>query len=239
MALNLIPSINKSVVGVNITPRSVTFSWIKPTTDGPAPYDVKAFKQLLFETRPKASLRIFNQTRLQILISTFLETNKLSNACVIFALSGEGMIEKQVMLSKPAADLDTIEKAEFREPGFADTASNHMQWHYYCLQDTKKHHEAPWYCCGISRALLFQYQLLAIRCKLNLIQVTTPTMALLQAHRYLKKLRDTNPNTTEKVTIMSNLNVKKRARVTTERAHGSLAEGFGLFLLGREQYATH
>ncbi|MBN1549339.1 hypothetical protein JW872_01625 [Candidatus Babeliales bacterium] len=236
--LNFIPRVTKDIVGVNITPRTITLSWIAPSKQGPAPYDIKALKQLLIETRPEATLRIFNPTRLDTLITTFLEKHNLKNACIIFALSGKGVIEKQAMMKKPVADLEAFEQKLFNEPGFADTHSNQMVWNYYCLQDTKEHHEAPWYFCGMSQELLFQYQLLAIRCKLNLIHITTSTMALLQAHLHLKELRKGNPEA-QKITILGNLNMNGHKRTTTQHDHAALAEGFGLYLLGKQTYEMH
>src|SRR5579859_6455735 len=173
--LGVIPYTTQSIVGINITPRTLTCSWVKAPDNKHDPYELKAYKHLLFEVHQKASLTIHNPTRLSSLISTFLEVHDLRDAFIVIALSGDGLVEKQVMLPKPTVSLQQFE------------GNNSMIWNYYCLQDQTEINQAPWYTCGLKQELLFQYQLLAIKARLNVIQITTPTMALLKAYKFLKQ----------------------------------------------------
>ena len=219
----VIPSLSSSIVGINITPRTLTCSWIGPTPQQEAPYELKAYKHILFDMYPKTSLVIFNPTRLRSLISTFLTLHNLSNAYVVFSLSGQEMIEKQRMLVQPAAELQSLEEA-----------TTPLLWHYYCLQENTVD-AAPWYCCALSQELLFQYQLFAISSRLNLVQITTPTMALLQAYKFLKRQKQTS----NKTNITELINLNGHIRVRSPHEHAAIVESFGLFLLGTQLHEEH
>jgi hypothetical protein len=218
----IIPPLTSDIVGINITPRTLTCSWIKATPKKETPYELKAYKHLLFDIYQKTSLVLFNPTRLRSLISTFLKLHNLSNAYIVFSLSGKEMIEKQRMLLQPAAELKSLEN------------DSNLLWHYYCLQENTQK-AAPWYCCAFSHELLFQYQLFAIHCRLNLIQITTPTMALLQAYSFLKDQK-TKTNMTN-ITELINLN--GHIRVRSPQEHAAIVESFGLFLLGQQLHEEH
>lgn len=211
-----IPTISNSIVGINITPRTLTCSWIESTKKKETPYELKAYKHILFDIYPKTSLILFNPTRLRSLISTFLMLHKLSDAYIVFSLSGKELIEKQLMLIQPAAELRSLEE------------SNNLMWHYYCLQENTTH-AAPWYCCALSHELLFQYQLFAIQCRLNVVHITTPTMALLSAYTFLKKQKQTS----HKTNITELINLNGHVQVRSPQEHAMVVESFGLFLLGQ------
>lgn len=220
--MQVIPSISSSIVGINITPRTLTCSWIEPTENQEMPYALKAYKHILFDIYPKKSLTIFNPTRLRSLINTFLTLHNLSNAYVVFSLSGQEIIEKQLMLIQPTAELQSLEE------------TTPFLWHYYCLQENTTD-AAPWYCCALSHELLFQYQLFAIWCRLNLIQITTPTMALLQAYKFLKHQKQIS----NKTNITELINLNGHIRVRSPHEHAAIVESFGLFLLGTQLHEEH
>ncbi len=215
--IQIIPSISNSIVGINITPRTITCSWIEPTKKKETAYELKAYKHILFDIYPKTSLIIFNPTRLRSLINTFLTLHNLSNSYIVISLSGKELIEKQLMLVQPTAELKKIEE------------SNNLLWHYYCLQE-KTTDAAPWYCCALSQEILFQYQLFAIQARLNLLQITTPTMALLRAYKFLKYQKES----TNKTNITEFINLNGHIRVRSPQEHAAIVESFGLFLLGQQ-----
>ncbi len=222
--LGLIPAIDESIIGINITPRTITCSWIAPTPYASLPFALKAYKHLLFEAHEKNDLTLFNPTRMQSLINTFLELHDVHDASIVIALSGEGLIEKQIMLARASADLKPVEE----QPDL-------LSWHYYCLQDNPSVPKNPWYCCGISRPVLLQYQLLAIQAELNLMQITTPTMALLKAYRYIKQNGTTAPDSDQpKTNILDFINLNGHLKIRSPHDHAAVVESFGLYLLGSE-----
>ncbi len=222
--LNLIPTVDETIIGINITPRTITCSWIEPTPYATLPYELKAYKHLLFEANEKKDLTLFNPTKMQSLIDTFLELNDVHDASIVMALSGEGLVEKQIMLARASADLQSVEE----KPELTS-------WHYYCLQDNPSVPKNPWYCCGISRAILLQYQLLAIQAELNVTQITTPTMALLKAYRYIKNQSGAaTPEAQPKTNILDFINLNGHVKIRSPHDHAAVVESFGLFLLGSE-----
>jgi hypothetical protein len=223
---SIFPKQTDSIVGINITPRTMILSWISRANNQSLPFILNGYKHIFYDIHPKNSLVVFNPTRLKNLIQTFISLHELQDACFVFALSGEELIEKQVMLSKPAAELNKLE-----EP-------NTYAWHYYCLQNQAPGMQAPWYCCGLSRALLLQYQLLAIRCNINLIQITTPTMALFKAYTFLKK-QGADQIKNNRTNIVDFLNLNGLMRIRSPQEHASVVESFGLFLLGKAFYGEH
>lgn len=220
--LGIIPTVADSIVGINITPRTITCSWIKATPDQSTPYTLQAYKHLLFELHEKNSLTLFNPTRVRSLILNFMQLYDLEDATVVIALSGQGITEKQLMLTQPTAPVKEIEKDEL------------TAWHYYQLQEAPNMPKSPWYCCGISRALLLQYQLLAIQIALNLVQVTTPTMALLKAYRFIKHHQPSENGKTQ-ANILDLVNLNGQMRIRSPHEHAGVVESFGLYLLGAEQ----
>lgn len=215
-----IPAIADSIVGVTITPRTLTCSWIQPSPDTSLPYTLKAYKHMLHEPHEKNSLVLYNPTRVRSHIVTFLQLHELEDSLVVFALAGNGMTEKQLMLAQPAAQLKTIEQDE-------QTA-----WQYFRLQDNPNLPQSPWYCCGITRSILFQYQLLAIQTEANVVQITTPTMALIKAYRHIKGSTHEVGKPGNHILEYVNLNGQLRLRSSNE--HAAVVESFGLFLLGNE-----
>ncbi len=219
--LGIIPRITSSIVGINITARTITCSWIEKTQDQAAPYELKAYKHILLEVHPKTSLTIHNPTRLRSVINTFLELHDLKDACIVASLAGDGLTEKQIMLNRPTAELKSVE------------GTDPLLWHYYCLQEDNVGPQAPWYTCGMKRELLFQYQLLAMTAKINLIQITTPTMALLKAYKFLKG------DNQRKTNIVDCLNLNGHIRIRSPHDHAAIVESFGLFLLGKQINEEH
>lgn len=223
--MRIIPSVAHSIVGINITPRTITCSWIVETPDKSLPYVLKAYKHVLFEVHEKDTLTIYNPTRLRSLIMAFLQLYDLEDSLIVMALSGQGIVEKQIMLTQPTAYVQDVEKNEL------------MDWHYFQLQENPNLPMSPWYCCGIMRTLLLQYQLLAIQVALNLVQVTTPTMALLKAYRFIKRHQPEEQGS-PKTNILDFVNLNGQLRVRSANEHAAVVESFGLFLLGAEQRAT-
>lgn len=213
-----VPSVSRTIVGIHIAPRTLTCSWIHPTK-GNTPYELKAYKHMLVDVHPKDSLVLYNPTKIKTLITTFLDKYKLHDALVVLSLSGQGVNEKQVMLNKPTAKILHFETTE------------RTLWHYYCLQENAPGPQSPWYCCGISLELLFQYQLLAIACNINLVQITTPTMALLRAYLFLKKEQ-------ERTTLSDYVNMTQ-LRIRSAHDHAAAVESFGLYLLGKQLYEEY
>jgi hypothetical protein len=220
--LGVIPRISSSIVGINITARTITCSWIEKVRNQAAPYELKAYKHILLEVHPKTTLTIYNPTRLRSIINTFLDLHNLKDACIVAALSGDGITEKQIMLNKPTAALSAIE------------GTDPLSWHYYCLQEDSVGPQAPWYTCGMKREILFQYQLLAMSAGINLIQITTPTMALLKAYKFLK-----GDNNQRKTNIVDCLNLNGHIRIRSPHDHAAIVESFGLFLLGKQINEEH
>jgi hypothetical protein len=220
--LGIIPTVADSIVGINITPRTITCSWISSTPEQSTPYTLQAYKHLLFELHEKNSLTLFNPTRVRSLILNFMQLYDLEDAAVVIALSGQGVTEKQLMLTQPTAPVNEIEKDEL------------TAWHYYQLQEAPNMPKSPWYCCGISRALLLQYQLLSIQIALNLVQVTTPTMALLKAYRFIKHHQQPE-NGKPQANILDLVNLNGQMRIRSPHEHAGVVESFGLYLLGTEQ----
>ena len=221
--LGIVPYTSRDIVGINITPRTLTCSWVQAPGKKHEPYELKAYKHLLFEVHQKASLAIYNPTRLSSLISTFLEVHDLRDAFIVIALSGDGLVEKQIMLPKPAVNLNSIE------------GKDALVWNYYCLQEQTGTNQAPWYTCGLKQELLFQYQLLAIKARLNVIQITTPTMALLKAYKFLKQGKAAY----NKAHITDHVNLNGHIRIRSPHDHAAVVESFGLYLLGEHMYAKH
>ena len=212
------------IVGVTITPRTLTCSWIEPTPKKSLPYELRAYKHVLYEVHEKESLILYNPTRVKTLIRSFLQLHDLEDALVIVALSGGGVTEKQVILQHPTMHTNVVEQ---------DDQSN---WHYYRLQENPNLPQSPWYCCGIKRSVLFQYQLLAIQLAANIVQMTTPTMALLKAYRHIKGGQVAEVGK-PKANILDFVNLNGQLRVRSSNEHAAVVESFGLFLLGLEQAA--
>ena len=59
--IDILPRTSKNIVGLNITPRTITCSWISHTPDDQTPYELKAYKHMLIEVHPKTSSCRLNQ----------------------------------------------------------------------------------------------------------------------------------------------------------------------------------
>lgn len=119
---------------------------------------------------------LFNPTKIQGHITTFLKEHALSHAFISLAVSGPSIKEEIIAhcTAKPTE----------QELGINPSHNEVIDYTYLYPTDTGSF---TFYVCSIERGLLLQYQLLAMASSLNLVAVTTENMALLNAYKYLEQ----------------------------------------------------
>lgn len=117
---------------------------------------------------------VYNPTRVRMLITHFLAQHKKHNAYVSFCLSGPHIAQYYV----------TLPTAHPKSTDFGIAQSNAFEWGYRFMYHNDEG-LAVFYVYKIPRALLLQYQLIAIAAHLNLIAITTDHMALYATYKTL------------------------------------------------------
>jgi hypothetical protein len=153
-----------AMVVVSCKPQGVGMACIQ-TTGTKIPYYMQSFAYFPCNDMELEQEIIFNPTRVAKYIQTFMHTVSMPDTEVRISLEGPAVFE-------------SIGHKEPYEDDHARTLLDTMVWDYVLLGN-KETHESSHYTCGITRELLFQYKLLALRCHLNVTCITTCFMALL------------------------------------------------------------
>ena len=165
--------LDNNIVTMTFHPQHLCLSWITHKK-GRAPLALQAYKRFPLHNLELERLTIFNPTQLKKMITSFLSTHKLNNAFVIFGLSGPGIKEKMVTVSHASPTPDD----------FALPISKDLLWDFQYLYP-KDNSQFVFYVYGIPQHILFQYQLLAIAAKLNVIKITPARVGLFNAYQFL------------------------------------------------------
>ncbi len=167
-----LPQLNKNIVTITFHPQYLCCSWIIPSNKY-AKLTLRAYERFPLQNLELEQLTIFNPTHIKKTITSFLQKHHLSNTCIVFGLSGPGLKEKMLTLSKASPTPD-----DFTLPITKD-----LLWDFRYLYP-KENGTSIFYVYGIPQHLLFQYQLLAIAAQLNVIKITPIRMALFHAYKF-------------------------------------------------------
>ena len=167
-----LPKKESNLVTISCSPTTIACAWITPVKEK-APYALKAYRRIPIERLELAQGYVHNPTQIDTYIASFLAKHNLQNACIALALRGPTIYE--TIATTPSTVHDPSDS-------LVPKKQQHI-WSYRYLysQDTA---QATFYICSISQALLFQYKLCALRQKLNLIGITTTSMAYLHAYTH-------------------------------------------------------
>lgn len=167
---------NKSVndiVALAFKPQCLAFAHIRKTHTQ-VPYTMLRYKQTAFNNLELEKQIIFNPTHIGKYISTLLCEYGLGNADIRMSLEGPTIFETLSATAEPGADE-------------LDMQLKNLVWEDIVIPLDST--ASIRYVCGISRELLFQYKLLAIKHALNITCITTSNAALLN---FIEKLPDIN-----------------------------------------------
>ena len=172
------PPFNKRCIIIHFSPHHITCSWFEQDNNKAT---LKAYKSFPLEHLELERLVIFNPSHISTIIQSFLDEHRLQNTCALFCLSGPSLKEQVV----------TCETATFCPKKMANTTDFKLPewegiiWDHSYLYPS---HDGKYvfYIAGITRELLFQYQLLAMQNHLNLTAISPETMGLLNLYKIHK-----------------------------------------------------
>jgi len=167
-----LPQYDNQLVTITFQPQVMTCSLIT-TSKRSAPLVLHAYKKITFQELELESLIVFNPTKIKQHIVNFLNSCNARNAFVACSLRGPKLFERFVSVTKAHPSMEDFEVSE----------RNHMLWDYRFAYPADN---GLWvfYVTGMPRALLLQYQLLAITTPFNLLTITSERMALLNLYEY-------------------------------------------------------
>lgn len=140
------------IVGMLITDTCITLSLVTENPDGLILQD---YQEHMLEQPAIYQLYVYNPTLIRTLIKNFIDTNKLTNACVVIALESTALREYWDSQDAPA------------KPG-------------YTMQQQSMFGKT--YGAYVRHEQLVSYKLLAFHC-FNLLGITTLTTALYYAYK--------------------------------------------------------
>lgn len=112
---------------------------------------------------------LLNTTYLNSCIRDFLHRNALKNAFVLLGFSSDSLYENYYWVDPELAAITTLQQE-----------NTSLVWNYCALDHTHDTKDRLVYVYGLSRSLLFQYQLAALTVPFNCIFITSVQRALLQ-----------------------------------------------------------
>ncbi len=170
------PPFNKRCIIIHFSPHHITCSWFEHNNKA----TLKAYKTVPLENLELERLIIFNPSRISNIIQSFLDEHHLKHACSLFCLNGPSL--KQQIVTCKAATFSP-EKLELSTDFIQEWEG--IIWDYSYLYPS---HDGKYvfYIAGISRELLFQYQLLAMQNHLNLTAISPEAIGLLSLYKIHK-----------------------------------------------------
>ncbi|HSC25242.1 MAG TPA: hypothetical protein VLB80_03450 [Candidatus Babeliales bacterium] len=168
-----IPTLNNTFVTVFFSSDTLICSWIERIDNNPL-LTLRAYKRYPLSNLELERLTIFNPTIIQKYISLFLHEYDLINAFILFSLQGSGVTEKFVAMSTSTP----------HHSDFGSMNSRNFLWEYRYLYPNDKG-QFIFYVYKVLRSLVLQYQLLAIAAGCNLVTMTTKTIGLIDAYKYI------------------------------------------------------
>lgn len=157
-----LPPIRDEYVAVSINPTYVTCAWLK--TSKKYPLILNAYSHFPIDT--SSSLTIEHA------INQFVSRYNVQHSSLGIAIAAPDIHEQLVRLfhATPSAK-------DFASPILAK-----MLWDYRYLHSLEDNQHL-FYVCGITRPMVFTYQLLSYKAKLHLTSLTSSYMALLYAYK--------------------------------------------------------
>lgn len=165
--------VDHDLISFSFSPQSLVCAWLQKTkTASTALLQLRAYKHIPLTNSELENITLFNPTRIKHTITDFLTTHKKKNASISFCLNGPGVTQQYISLPKThPTDTDLgITPSSAR-------VSHYKRMYYYDGQSL-------FYVYTLERALILQYQLLAIAAELNLLTITTAQSALFNFYRY-------------------------------------------------------
>lgn len=161
----------EDIVALAFKPQYLAYAHIKKT-DTQVPYSLVSYKQISLTNLELEKQIIFNPTHIGKHLHHLLCQQCLCNADIRISLAGPTIFE-HIMTSSDIT-IEEIHGAKLKNLVWEDIR---------IFQNSQSNQQT--YVSGISRELLFQYQLLAIKHKLNVTCITTSNMALLGSYHAL------------------------------------------------------
>lgn len=168
----LLPKKQSDLVTISCSDTAIACAWMCPRKEK-LTYELKAYKRITLDRFELTNGYIHNPTSIENHITSFLTKHNLKNAFIAIALRGPMIYESIATLPTTVADPADIVLPKKQQ----------QIWSYRYLY-SQENAQATFYICSVAQSLLFQYKLLAIRQRLNLIGITTVSMAHLHAYTY-------------------------------------------------------
>lgn len=165
-------------MAIALKPESIACGLIQIQQDSSL-LKIKSFEHTQLNNFELEHQIIFNSTRLGKHIQEFFTKHKIAHTPVRISLQGPSIVEKFITLSDTDLSSEIIKIPEL----------DHIVWEETLIAQQADY--TTHYLCGISRHILFQYKLLAIKLKLNLECISTHTLSLLSTYSALHQSSST------------------------------------------------
>ena len=159
------------IVALSFNPQYLAYAHIKKTGHQ-VPYAMVSYKQIPLLDLELEKQIIFNPTQIGKHLHCLLCDQGLCNADIRISIAGPTIFE--AILNDPETSIDQMYGTQLKNLVWQDMP-------IFQQSQSKK----PIYICGISRELLFQYKLLAIKHSCNITCITTSNSALLSSYHAL------------------------------------------------------
>lgn len=176
------PPFNPHYVTISFSPHHISCYWFQQDSKNAI---LKSYQTTALENLELERLIVFNPSHISQIIHSFLEKHQLANAFALFCLSGPSVKEQFITLETATPDPEQFELPDKNKFTWDKLVWDNLVWDYTYLYPTQDG-KFTFYAAGITRELLFQYQLLALRTHLNLIAVTPATIGLLGLYKHSK-----------------------------------------------------
>jgi len=165
--------VRHELVSILCTPDTLACAWIRPSHSA-HPFEVIAYKRISLTNLELAQGRICNPTRIGSHIVSFLTKHNLTNAYITLVLHGPMVHEELISMHTASPQPEEIPLQK----------KHQLVWNYRYLY-SQDNAQAAFYVCGIPQPVLLHYKLLAIRHNLNVVSITTRSMAYLHVYTHV------------------------------------------------------
>lgn len=235
------PPLSHNVLAITCTPQELTCSLIRKTKI-PTRYELYAHYQYPISHHEYGQSGINNPTLLRRYIEQVIETHQLAGSSCVVSLVGPAITERITSFNQTDPPYHQI----------ADPRLKGTLWDLYYLYP-EDDGRFTFYVTGVKQTLIFQWKLLFSTLSVHLVGITTESMALLYAYKYVygatfrptQLARDLNKlhHASSLHGLLSHECIRRSLAIHTTLAPTlytcvSVHTALGLFLLGSTAYET-
>ncbi|MEX0940186.1 MAG: hypothetical protein WDZ41_02410 [Candidatus Babeliales bacterium] len=162
----------KHIISVHLNQNHLACYWLEKLKQNQ--FEVRAYQATILKRFEFKNLITFNSLFIKSTLQNFIKKHNLKKSDAVLSLGGPGFIEQIINLGTEIPQIYHLNCAK-NVPIF---------WDYQPMSYVKQSNKTYYYCCAITKELLFQQQLIALMVPITYTKILSQRISLLHACNY-------------------------------------------------------